>query len=182
MRDRRVLVVVPSMVLLAITAVVWPLWPPPPIEPRLSPLGLVVAGLLAAVLAIVAGSLLVRFSASFRAASKRLERTVRSLGLSPASSSGLALLTGVSEELFFRGWLLHAIGPWGQAAVFMLMHPAGRAGWAYTAFTGVAGLAFGLLTLLTGSLVPAIVAHVGVNLHGFLSAPGTTFRGRRSRW
>lgn len=174
--DRRLLVAAPSLVLLALTAVAWRLWPPPATEPTLATVGLLAVGAALGLALGLAAVVLERTSASFRSAGMRLERAVRALRLGPGSALGLALLTGVSEELFFRGWLLHVLGPWGQAVVFMLLHPAGRAGWVYTLFTGVAGLAFGALTLVTGSLLPALVAHVGINLHGFLSG-----RRRRTR-
>jgi uncharacterized protein len=167
--DRRALVLLPSAVLVLLTLVGWTLWPPPPAEPRwpwplLLALGAAVGGLL-----LAGAALLERVNPSFRHASHRLERLVRELRLAPSAAVLVALVTGVVEELFFRGWLLHVLGLWGQALVFMLLHPAGRRAWAYTAYTGVAGVVFGLLTLQTGSILAAVVAHVTVNLHGFVS-------------
>ena len=106
---------------------------------------------------------------SFRFASHLLERALSRLDLSLPLALMLAALTSVSEELFFRGALLSLIGVWGQALVFGLMHPAPLRGWSYTAYTFVAGLAFGYATLLTGSLWTAIAAHFIVNLQGFLA-------------
>jgi uncharacterized protein len=168
--DRRWLLVAPSAALALLSVPAWLLWPPPPSEPRAPAPLLMLMGLAAAGLLLGLGWLLERTSPSFRHASRRLEHLVRALRLGPGAAGGVALVTGVAEEVFFRGWLLHVAGLWGQAALFMLLHPAGRRGWAYTAFTGFAGLVFGLLTLTTGSLLSALVAHVGVNLHGFLSA------------
>ena len=167
--DRRWLLIAPSLVLMLLVVPLWLLWPPPPAAPRASLPTLVLLGLGAGALLLGLGVLLERYVASFRHASRRLEQLVRNLRLDPGAAAGIALVTGVAEEVFFRGWLLHVAGLWGQAAVFMLLHPAGRRGWAYTAFTGFAGLVFGMLTLATGSLVSAIVAHVAVNLHGFVS-------------
>ena len=160
--DRRVVLLVPSLTLLLLSAVGWWLWPPPPLEPRLAWPWSVALGLATGAALLAAAWLLDRTLPSFRRTSRRLERLVRDLRL-PAWAALLATL----EELFFRGWLLPTAGLWLQALVFMLLHPAGRSGWSYTLFTGVAGLTFGALTLASGSLVPAVVAHVAVNLHGF---------------
>ena len=59
-------------------------------------------------------------------------------------------------------------GVWGQALIFGAMHPAPLKGWSYTAYTFLAGLAFGYATLLTGNLWAAMIAHFCVNLQGFL--------------
>ena len=165
--DRRVVLLVPSLALLLLTAVGWWLWPPPPLEPRLAWPWLVALGLGSGAALLLAAWLLERTLPSFRHTSRRLERLVRDLRLPPWAAFGAALLSGVSEELFFRGWLLPTGGLWLQALIFMALHPAGRSGWSYTLFTGVAGLVFGLLTLASGSLWPALIAHVAVNLHGF---------------
>jgi uncharacterized protein len=167
--DRRWLLIAPSLVLMLLVVPLWVLWPPPTAVARFAWPTLVLLGLATGALLLALAALLERSNASFRHASRRLEHLVRGLRLDPSAAAGLALVTGVAEEVFFRGWLLHVAGLWGQAAVFMLLHPAGRRGWAYTVFTGFAGLVFGLLTLATGSLVSAVVAHVAVNLHGFVS-------------
>ena len=165
--DRRLTLLLPSLVLLVLTLVGWWLWPPPATEPRLGALGLVGVGIVTALALLAGAALLERSVPSFRRTSRRLERLVRDLRLPPGGALAAALVSGVAEELFFRGWLLPTVGLWWQALVFMLLHPAGRSGWAYTAYTGVAGLAFGVVTLATGSLWPALIAHVAVNLHGF---------------
>jgi uncharacterized protein len=167
--DRAALVALPSLVLLTLLLPLWWRWPPPPVAPRGGPLGLVGAGIATALILLALAALLERSVPSFRATSRRLEQFVRSLRLPPAVALGLALLTGVSEELFFRAWLMPHVGLVPQALLFMLLHPAGRSGWAYTLFTGLAGLALGGVVLATGSLVPAVVAHVAVNAHGFLA-------------
>ncbi len=165
--DRRFTLLLPSLALLILTAVGWWVWPPEPSEPRLAWPGLVGVGVVTAVALLAGAALLERTVPSFRRTSRRLERLVRDLRLSPGAALAAALVSGVSEELFFRGWLLPTVGVWWQALVFMLLHPAGRSGWAYTAYTGVAALVFGTVTVSTGSLWPALIAHVAVNLHGF---------------
>ncbi len=167
--DGRWIILAPSALLVLLTVPLWLLYPPPAAEARASLPVLVLLGLATAVALLGAAALLERVSPSFRSTSRRLERLVRDLRLGRRAGAGLALATGVAEELFFRGWLLHVLGLWGQALLFMALHPAGRRGWAYTLFTGVAGLVFGALTLATGSVVSALVAHVAVNAHGFAS-------------
>ena len=165
--DRRLVLLLPSLALLGLSAFGWLVWPPPPSEPRLAWPGLIAAGVATGAALLAGAWLLERSVPSFRHATRRLERLVRDLRLPPGGALAAALVSGVSEELFFRGWLLPTAGLWVQALLFMLLHPAGRAGWAYTAYTGLAGLVFGALTLASGSLWPALIAHVGVNLHGF---------------
>jgi membrane protease YdiL (CAAX protease family) len=137
--------------------------------------------ILVVALALTAGLLggaylLERTLPSFRYASRMLERAVARFRPSLPLSIGLAAATAVSEELFFRGVLLSLIGVWGQALAFGLLHPATRRGWGYTAFTFIAGLAFGYATVATGSLWAAILAHFIINLQGFLEV-----RRRRQR-
>lgn len=175
--DRRFVLLAPSLALLLLSALGWWLWPPPPLEPRLAWPALVVLGLVSGAALLAAAWLLERTLPSFRRTSRRLERLVRDLRLPPWAALLAALASGVSEELFFRGWLLPTGGLWLQALVFMALHPAGRSGWSYTLFTGAAGLLFGVLTLASGSLWPALVAHVAVNLHGF-SLGGEAWRRR----
>jgi membrane protease YdiL (CAAX protease family) len=81
----------------------------------------------------------------------------------------LALISGVAEELFFRGGVQ---GSWGwlwATALFAALHSGpGRAFRLWTLFALVAGVVFAGLTLWTGNLLAAIVAHGtvnGVNLH-----------------
>ena len=88
----------------------------------------------------------------------------------------IAVLPGLCEELVVRGLLLPslaatALGPVAavvfSAALFAAMH-----GDSYRfAFTFVVGFVFGALRLRTGSLWPAVVAHVGLNTLTFLIAP-----------
>ena len=103
-------------------------------------------------------------------------RMLKSAGVGHNTAMLLALASAVGEELFFRGALQNALtlaaGPSAglvlQSAVFALGHPApGRAGRLYAVWAFAAGLIFGALYLLSGSLVPGILAHFLYNAKGF---------------
>ncbi|MEN2982959.1 MAG: CPBP family glutamic-type intramembrane protease [Thermus sp.] len=117
------------------------------------------------------------FPASFQEAERLhqvLGRALREAGTGPEGLLLLALLSGVAEEVFFRGLLQSLlVGWWGlgglflQALLFALLHPAPRQAFAYPLYTGLAGLLLGGAYLLTGSLLPGILAHVAHNARGF---------------
>jgi sodium transport system permease protein len=83
----------------------------------------------------------------------------------------VAVLPAVFEELFFRGWLLSALGgarPEGRRAIAAVLLQAA----AFAAFhllpermpqTFMLGIALGWMTLATGSLLPAMAAHLAHN-------------------
>jgi membrane protease YdiL (CAAX protease family) len=77
----------------------------------------------------------------------------------------LALLSSIGEELFFRGAMQPAWGVVAATLVFGLLHfPSRLALWPWTVMAGALGLVFGYLTLWTGSVAGATVAHFVVNL------------------
>jgi len=140
------------------------------------PAGLLLFGLLQG----LEGLLARLFPASFREAERlhrELGQSLKALGLGPPALLLLALLSGVAEEVFFRGFLQSllalSLGTGAvllQALLFALLHPAPRKAFAYTLYTGTAGLLFGLAYLLTESLIPGILAHVLHNARGFYEA------------
>lgn len=106
------------------------------------------------------------------------EEVVRPIcrNLTPLQALFIALLSGISEEIFFRGVLnqefAQFLTPLGGAALGSLI-------FAYIHFIGAAklfapvvlfyflfGLYFSYLTVSSGSLVPAIIAHI---LNNFLA-------------
>jgi len=104
-------------------------------------------------------------------AARRLEDELRGLlgGIQTGEVLALALLSGLAEELFFRGAVQGAFG-WVVATVlFTLLHTGPGASFRlWTLFAGVAGLAFAGLVVWRQNLFAAIVAHVvvnAVNLH-----------------
>jgi uncharacterized protein len=88
-------------------------------------------------------------------------------GLTTSEAAALALLSGFSEELFFRGAVQGAFDylPWlWTAGLFAILHTgSGRAFRLWTLFAFVAGVALGLLIHYRGNLLAPVVAHVTVN-------------------
>jgi membrane protease YdiL (CAAX protease family) len=72
----------------------------------------------------------------------------------------IALLSGISEELFFRGVLLPEIGIVASSAIFGALHALTPL---YALWAGLTGAGFALLTMYGGSLVTAIIAHATYN-------------------
>jgi membrane protease YdiL (CAAX protease family) len=80
----------------------------------------------------------------------------------------LATLSGLGEELFFRGALQPRVGLVAASLLFAAMHFVPRRGlWPWAGFALVMGFTFGLLFEWTGNLIAPVVAHAlinGVNL------------------
>ncbi|MFH0946699.1 MAG: CPBP family intramembrane glutamic endopeptidase [Planctomycetota bacterium] len=94
----------------------------------------------------------------------RLQRQVEEI-LRPMTvprAAQLALFSGISEELLFRGALLPILGLWLSSLVFGLLHCGPRLG-GWTLFAVLAGLLLGGLFLLTGGVLAPVCAHVLIN-------------------
>lgn len=95
----------------------------------------------------------------------RLAAMLGALGATEVAA--LALLSGFAEELFFRGAVQSAFGPLAATLVFALLHSGpGRELRAWSLFALAAGALFAALTHWRGTLLPAALAHVLVNLLG----------------
>jgi membrane protease YdiL (CAAX protease family) len=162
---RRYLPFLPS-VLTGVLGTLWLLYRPAELGPRASLPTLLLVGLALTLGLWGTAWLLERTLPSFRFATQLLERLVGGLRLGRLEAVMFAALTATAEELFFRGALQSLIGVWGQALVFGLLHPLPRRGWSYTLYTALSGLAFGYAVTLTGSLLPGLIAHFLINLHG----------------
>jgi membrane protease YdiL (CAAX protease family) len=160
---------VPSL-LFGAAGAVWVAFAPPDLPGRPAPSAIVAAAGFAAAALLLGARLLEATVPSFRWASRRLERALRELDLSPWAALLLAAATAAGEELFFRGGLMQLLGVWGQALVFGALHPISRRGWAYSVYAVAAGIVLGYATVLTGSLWTAILTHFAVNLHGMWSS------------
>ncbi len=85
--------------------------------------------------------------------------------LGPRDVAVIAALSGVTEELFFRGVLMPEIGLVLSSICFGALHALCAV---YFAWATVVGAGFGALTLAGGSLVTPIVAHATYNLGALL--------------
>jgi uncharacterized protein len=127
----------------------------------------VFAGLTAFFIASTLSVLFERFVPSFRLAGGSLEGAVRQMNLTPLWAFALSLTSAIGEELLFRGFLLGlgerfvpvAFAVLIQGLLFAALHPAPRAAWAYPLWTGLIGAWFGIVTVLSGGVVPGILAH-----------------------
>jgi len=89
--------------------------------------------------------------------------------ITPLGAIGIALVAGVSEEVFFRGFLLPRIGLVAQAILFSLVHLS-YVNALEIAFTLALGLVLGYVRRRTGSLWAPIVAHFAFDLIQLLGA------------
>ena len=77
---------------------------------------------------------------------------------------GLALLSGFSEELFFRGAMQGAWGWIPATVLFALLHAGpGPSYRIWTGFAAIAGLILAGLMIWRGNLLAPVIAHVVVN-------------------
>lgn len=171
---------VPSLSAGVAGAALLALWPFP-YEPRLPLFPSLAMGAAAGALLLGGAAVLERRSRSFRWASRATERAVAQLQLSRPTALALAVSTSLGEELLFRGVLLPGLGLVPQALAFGLLHPAGRKGWSYPLYAAAAALVLGGVVLVTGRLLPAILAHLVVNATGLLGVTASRPRGRRGR-
>jgi membrane protease YdiL (CAAX protease family) len=100
--------------------------------------------------------------------------------LTASEAFALALISGFSEELFFRGAVQ---GQWGwlpATVLFAVLHSGpGRAFRVWTLFAVLAGGLFGGLMLWRGNLLAPVVGHFlvnGVNLRRLASRAGDSAR------
>jgi membrane protease YdiL (CAAX protease family) len=96
-----------------------------------------------------------------------------SAGLGTRDVVVIALLSGVTEELFFRGILLPELGLVVSSLCFGGLHALCAV---YFAWATLVGAGMGALTLAGGSLVTPIVAHATYNLGALLVLRRTALR------
>ncbi len=152
---------------LAIAGVLWIGW-----SHRAVPLALFVdvgSWWVDAVLGLSAGLLLVGIwdvARRFFPAMRELETLLAGhIGvLDQSQVLALALISGVAEELFFRGAVQTSWGFGWATVLFTIVHfgPGPVYRW-WTLFAFVAALAFGGLVLYRGNILSAVLAHVVVN-------------------
>jgi CAAX protease family protein len=105
-----------------------------------------------------------------------LERFARTFGtatpLMPTSAAerrgfrAVSITAGICEELFYRGFMIWYVGAFAGPIVAILLSSLAFGfdhvylGRTYIVRTGIGGLAFSLLVLLSGSLLPAVLVHI----------------------
>lgn len=90
-----------------------------------------------------------------------------------SEAAWLAVFSGISEELFFRGALQPYLGIAITSILFGLVHIGpGKRFWVWTLWAGAMGFVFGALAQLTGDIVGVMIAHVIINYENlsFISA------------
>ncbi len=137
-------------------------------EPVLT-LGPVTAHIYSVLLGGALGACLVissRLSVARFSWARRLHNEFRPVArqLSSTGIVALALMSGIGEELLFRGLLQPYVGLIAQAVIFGLLHQLpGRSRWVWVAWAAAVGLLLGAVFELTGSIIGPIVAHAMVN-------------------
>lgn len=119
-------------------------------------------GVALTVLTVIATRWLVRRFAWAR----RLHETLRPAVKDATTGQllGMAVMSGLGEELFFRGLLVPALGAVASSLLFGLLHQVpGRARFVWAAWATLMGLAFAAVFQLTGSLAGPMLAHVAIN-------------------
>ena len=166
--SRLTLLICGFYVVMALTGLLLVLWrrdawgSDPLAWPGLQPVGhLLLAALLVAVVHL-GSRLWLRRSARARRCAGTIRRQFHGMGRRDLLA--LALFSGIGEELLFRGWLLHETNLWWSSLLFGLVHlPPGRDWIHWPLFAAVIGLLLGLLTLGSGTVLWAILAHAGIN-------------------
>lgn len=111
---------------------------------------------------------------SFRAGARDVHRLLGNL--TAPQIALVALVSGVGEEILFRGYLLNETDLWISSVIFGLIHIPPNKKWLYwPAFAAVLGVLLGWLYLWTGSLLYPILLHAGINfLNLRMMLPGTS--------
>lgn len=124
---------------------------------------LVMIGALIAGGVVLGGWILRHFSSYAREFEREFAPLVNAFGYMQIPM--IAFLSGVGEELFFRGALLDWTGLWISSIAFGLMHfPWNKKMIPWPFFAFFLGLLFGYLVLTYNSLYAPIAAHILINM------------------
>ncbi len=110
--------------------------------------------------------LFTRYAVDRLAWARRLHQDLRPIAqqLSPWMILLLAALSSIGEELLFRSFLTPWVGVVPQAILFGLLHQIpGPSRWVWVVWATVAGLVFGAMYEVLGSLTGPILAHGLIN-------------------
>ncbi len=112
-----------------------------------------------ALLLIAAGAMAMRLFKPLREAQLWLDQQLFSI-LKPQDALLIGLLTGIAEELCFRGLLQNSWGLLTASFVFGLMHMPGLQHWAYAVWACCMGLVLGLIYQYSDNLLLVMAVHV----------------------
>lgn len=124
------------------------------------------------------GALITVFSqaaSKFTSWGRRLSDVIQEMMGKPSLYDALILaaLSGLAEELIFRGLLLPYMGLAASSIIFGLVHLIPKDDlWPWSLWAVAAGFFLGWLALHTGGLLAPILAHSMVNAVGFIMLPG----------
>ena len=107
-----------------------------------------------------------RWLSAHTAWAKRIDREFASYfrGQTALSLTGLAVMSALSEEVIFRGWLQDLIGLGWASLIFGLLHiPPQRSHWPWTLSAVIMGFTFGTLYSWRGSVTAPFIAHFTIN-------------------
>ncbi len=132
------------------------------------------AGLVGGAIAGVGIAVLIRRSPPFGTIAERVVPLADWASFRPVDYVLIALCAGLGEEVLFRGALQPVTGVIAQAVLFGLLH------WTCKAHVGIAvsaGLAFGFIAEVSGSVWPGVAAHFAVDLTTGLALGAALRRG-----
>ena len=87
----------------------------------------------------------------------------------------IALVSGVGEEVIFRGWLLNEIGIFSSSLIFGIVHWPPNKNWRFWPFFAFGmGIILGALCVWTNTLVYAVFVHAGINFLNLRLLPKVT--------
>ncbi len=93
-------------------------------------------------------------------------------GMTPAKAAVLALSSAIGEEVLFRGVLLPTIGVVASSLVFGMLHVGPtREYLPWTVMAVIMGFGFAGLTVWTGNIAAAVIAHLTINYFNILALP-----------
>ncbi|MFN7954268.1 MAG: CPBP family intramembrane glutamic endopeptidase [bacterium] len=132
------------------------------------------AGVAVGAVAGVGVAVLIRRSPPFGTIAERVVPLADWASFRPVDYVLIALCAGLGEEVLFRGALQPITGVVVQAILFGLLH------WTCKAHVGIAvsaGLAFGFIAEVSGSVWPGVAAHFAVDLTTGLALGAALRRG-----
>ena len=133
-----------------------------------------VAGIVAGFLLLVINYVTIeygsRYSSILRTIKQLIEEDVSPLfkHLDLVAVVVIAMISGVAEEIFFRGVLQPQIGIWVSNLVFGLAHIWKKTAILYGVYAAVIGLLFGSMYAMSGSLWVPMLAHIVNNFVAIL--------------